>query len=136
MTSTATSTTVTTEALPGPRGLDKLHRVRQLFRDPSTALDGLHHTCGPISELRLGPTRIAVIGDPGLLHQVFSMPADQVRTLIGAGYDTTASALAGMLWCAAAVARHVRVTDQLATCAAWRWHESAVRRSPWWTAAT
>ena len=26
---------------------------------------------------------------------------DQVRTLIGAGYDTTASALAWMLWCAA-----------------------------------
>ena len=26
---------------------------------------------------------------------------DQVRTLIGAGYDTTASALAWVMWCAA-----------------------------------
>ncbi len=34
---------------------------------------------GPISELRLGPTRIAVIGDPSLLHQMFSMPAESFR---------------------------------------------------------
>ena len=79
MTSSETSTAVATEALPGPRGVDKLRRVRQLFRDPSTALDGLHHAYGPISELRLGPTRIAVIGDPGLLHQMFSMPAESFR---------------------------------------------------------
>ncbi|MEO8267355.1 MAG: cytochrome P450 [Ilumatobacteraceae bacterium] len=72
-------TLVATEALPGPRGLDNLRRVRQLFRDPSTALDGLHDAYGPISELRLGPTRIAVIGDPGLLHQMFSMPAESFR---------------------------------------------------------
>jgi cytochrome P450 len=70
---------VATEELPGPRGLDKLRRVRQLFRDPSTALDGLHDAYGPISELRFGPTRIAVVGDPGLLQQMFSMPAESFR---------------------------------------------------------
>jgi cytochrome P450 len=74
-----TSTPVAIEALPGPRGREKFRRARQLFRDPSTALDGLHATYGPISELRFGPTRIAVIGDPGLLHQMFSMPADSFR---------------------------------------------------------
>lgn len=66
-------------ALPGPRGIDTLRRVRQLFRDPSTALDGLHNSYGPISELRLGLTRIAVIGDPTLLHEMFSMPAESFR---------------------------------------------------------
>jgi cytochrome P450 len=74
-----TSAPVATEALPGPRGLEKFRRVRQLFRDPSTALDGLRDAYGPISELRLGPTHIAVIGDPGLLHQMFSMPAESFR---------------------------------------------------------
>ena len=79
MTSAATSTPVSTQALPGPRGVDTLRRVRQLFRDPSTALDGLRNVYGPISELRLASTRIAVIGDPGLLHQMFSMPVESFR---------------------------------------------------------
>lgn len=79
MTSSESSTSVTSTAIPGPSGLDKLRRVRQLFADPSTALDGLNDTYGPISELRLGPTRIAVIGDPALLHQMFSMPAESFR---------------------------------------------------------
>ncbi len=79
MISSEKSTPVATERLPGPRGLETLRRVRQLFRDPSTALDGLHDAYGPISELRLGPTRIAVVGDPGLLHQMFSMPAESFR---------------------------------------------------------
>ncbi|MFI0527575.1 MAG: cytochrome P450, partial [Ilumatobacteraceae bacterium] len=73
------STRIETMAMPGPRGIDTLRRVRQLFRDPSTALDGLHNSYGPISELRLGLTRIAVIGDPTLLHEMFSMPAESFR---------------------------------------------------------
>lgn len=64
---------------PGPRGAEQVRRIRELFRDPATALDGLHDTYGPISGLRLGPARIAVIGDPDLLHQLFSMPADSFR---------------------------------------------------------
>lgn len=79
MTSSESSTSLAIKAIPGPSGLDKLRRVRQLFADPSTALDGLNDTYGPISELRLGPTRIAVIGDPALLHQMFSMPAESFR---------------------------------------------------------
>lgn len=64
---------------PGPRGAEQVRRIRELFRDPATALDGLHDAYGPISALRLGPARIAVIGDPDLLHQLFSMPADNFR---------------------------------------------------------
>jgi cytochrome P450 len=69
----------TYQTAPGPRGLDKMRRARQLFRDPSTALDGLRDAYGPISELRFGPTRIAVVGDPGLLQQMFSMPVESFR---------------------------------------------------------
>ncbi len=79
MTSPHTSMPVVAEAVPGPHGLDKLRRVRQLFRDPSTALDGLHDVYGSISELRFGPTRIVVVGDPGLLHEMFSMPVESFR---------------------------------------------------------
>ena len=79
MTAVRTPGSVATGTVPGPRGLETFRRVRELFRDPSTALDGLHDTYGPISELRLGPTRIAVIGDPDLLHQMFSMPAESFR---------------------------------------------------------
>jgi cytochrome P450 len=79
MTSTDTSKRVGNEAPPGPRGLEKLRRTRLLFRDPSTALDGLRAAYGPISELRFGPTHIAVVGDPGLLHEMFSMPVESFR---------------------------------------------------------
>jgi cytochrome P450 len=65
--------------LPGPSGADTLRRVRQLFTDPATALDGLHDSYGPVSELRFGPNRIAIIGDPGVMHQMFSMPAETFR---------------------------------------------------------
>ena len=65
--------------MPGPRGMENLSRVRQLFEDPATALDGLRETYGPICGLRLGPARIAVIGDPGLLHEMFAMPAESFR---------------------------------------------------------
>ncbi len=67
------------QPLPGPRGLENLSRVRQLFEDPATALDGLCETYGPICGLRLGPARIAIIGDPELLHAMFAMPADSFR---------------------------------------------------------
>jgi cytochrome P450 len=71
--------TVVPERPPGPRGVENFRRVRQLFADPSTALDALRDTYGPISELRLGPTRIAVVGGPDLLHEMFSMPAESFR---------------------------------------------------------
>ena len=79
MSAQQTPSTVSIDTLPGPSGIETVRRVRQLFRDPAKALDGLRDTYGPISELRLGPTRIVVIGDPGLLHQMFSMPAESFR---------------------------------------------------------
>jgi len=79
MTSSGTANLVAADVLPGPRGIDGFRRVRELFRDPSRALDRLHQTYGPISELRLGSIRIAVIGGPDLLHEMFAMPAESFR---------------------------------------------------------
>jgi len=69
----------TPTSLPGPHGLDRLRRLSQLLSDPSTALDGLRDTYGPVSGLRAGPMRIAVVGDPGVLHEMFAMPAASFR---------------------------------------------------------
>ncbi len=73
---------------PGPRGRDNFRFVRQLFDDPAAALDGLRDSYGPVCELRFGPTRIALIGDPDTLHEMFATPAEAFRwgnkfTMIG-----------------------------------------------------
>ena len=65
--------------LPGPRGLENLRQVRHLFRDLAPALDELHATYGPICGLGGPGVRIAVIGDPTLIHQMFSIGADTFR---------------------------------------------------------
>ncbi len=76
-----TDETLATKAIapPGPHGRETLRRFRQLFSQPANALDELNAAYGPISELRIGPTRIVVVGDPELLHQMFTMPADSFR---------------------------------------------------------
>lgn len=56
MTSSATTEVTASKGPPGPHDVETLRRARQLFRDPSTALDGLLRAYGPISALRLGPT--------------------------------------------------------------------------------
>lgn len=57
MTSSHASTPAATEAIPRPRGVDNLRRVRQLFADPSTALDGLNDTYGRSANCGSGPTQ-------------------------------------------------------------------------------
>lgn len=64
---------------PGPRGLDNLRRIHHLFSDLAPALDDLHADFGPICELGGPGVRIVVIGDPVLIHEVFSMKADAFR---------------------------------------------------------
>jgi cytochrome P450 len=65
--------------LPGPRGLAQLRPLRQIFRDPSSALDELRRTYGPVCGLGFGPARLAVVGDPMLLRELFSMPSERFR---------------------------------------------------------
>ena len=67
------------EPLPGPRGLENLRRMRHIFSDPSAALDELRAAYGPISGLGSGPVRLAVVGDPELLREMFAMGADSFR---------------------------------------------------------
>ena len=67
------------QSLPGPRGLANLLQVRHLFSDLAPALDELHARYGPICGLGGPGVRMAVIGDPALIHEMFSMGAETFR---------------------------------------------------------
>jgi enediyne biosynthesis protein E7 len=69
----------TRRRLPGPRGRQNLRGVRHLFSDLAPALDQLNATYGPICQLGGPGVRIVVIGDPALIHEMFSMKADAFR---------------------------------------------------------
>ncbi len=60
-----------------------LHRqpalLRRLFKDPQPVLDELSATCGPICGLFGGPARMAIVGEPTALRELFAMPTDHFR---------------------------------------------------------
>ena len=66
-------------ALPGPHGRANASYIRRLFRDPAPALDALRAEYGPICGLGYPGVRLAIIGDPALMHEMFSMRADAFR---------------------------------------------------------
>ncbi len=74
-----TATELVAKPLPGPRGLKNVRRVHRLFSDLAPALDDLHAAYGPICGLGGPGVRIAVIGDPALIHEMFSMGVDTFR---------------------------------------------------------
>ncbi len=53
--------------------------MRALLRDPAPALDELRRDYGPIVELSLGGVRLAVVGDPAIMREMFAMGADAYR---------------------------------------------------------
>jgi cytochrome P450 len=67
------------EALPAPKARDQLRLLRQLFRDPQPVLDELRRDHGPIVGLGWGPVRMAVVGDPALLRELFATSTDSFR---------------------------------------------------------
>ncbi len=68
-----------TTALPGPSGWENVRRMREIFRDPASALDRLSQSYGPICGLGLPGARLAVIGDPAVMRELFSLPAEAFR---------------------------------------------------------
>ncbi len=74
-----TTTSGTGSALPGPRGRANVRYVRWLFDEPAPALDALRSEYGPICALGYPGVRLAIIGDPALMHKMFSMKADAFR---------------------------------------------------------
>lgn len=66
-------------AAPRPGALQQLRLLPQLLRDPQPALDQLRERHGPVCTLGFGPVRMAVVGEPGVLKELFAMPSDTFR---------------------------------------------------------
>lgn len=66
-------------ALPHPRWRDQPALLRRIFKDPVPVLDELADRLGPIFGLGGGPVRLAVVGDPSALRELFAMPTDAFR---------------------------------------------------------
>jgi len=67
------------DRLPGPRGLAQVAVLRGLLSDPQPALDRLRESYGPNSDLGFGPVRMAIVGDPTSLRDLFAMPTESFR---------------------------------------------------------
>ncbi|MCZ7537103.1 MAG: cytochrome P450 [Acidimicrobiia bacterium] len=66
-------------ALPTPALRRQPRLLQRLLRDPSPVLDELRDELGPIYGLGAGPARMAVVGDPVALRELFAMPAESFR---------------------------------------------------------
>ena len=65
--------------LPCPPWRRQPSYLRRLFAGPQPVLDELREQCGPMFGLGFGPVRLAVIGDPEAMRELFAMPADRFR---------------------------------------------------------
>lgn len=66
-------------ALPHPPLREQLGMLRRGSHDPSPVLDELTERFGPIIGLGGGPARMAIIGDPAVLREMFALPAASFR---------------------------------------------------------
>jgi hypothetical protein len=67
------------ERLPRPPARAQLGYMRRLLRDPIPVLDELSAQYGPVFELGAGPMRMAVVGDPRALRDVFMTTPEAYR---------------------------------------------------------
>jgi cytochrome P450 len=67
------------KALPHPPFLQQAGLLRRIFADPTPVLEELSARLGPIHSLGAGPVRMAVVGDPAAMREMFSMPTDSFR---------------------------------------------------------
>lgn len=70
---------VSSGRLPGPVGLAGVGVVRRLLRDPVPMLDELSAAYGPVVGVRLGPLRLAVVGGPREIGELFRLPVSSFR---------------------------------------------------------
>ncbi len=68
-----------THPLPKPSLRRQPALLRRIFEDPAPVLDELRASLGPMFGLGAGPARMAVIGDPTALRELFAMPSDWFR---------------------------------------------------------
>ena len=65
--------------LPAPARRHQPGLIRRILADPTPVLDELAERYGPMCRFGAGPLRMAVIGDPAALRELFAMPTDHFR---------------------------------------------------------
>lgn len=70
---------MTEHQLPSPPRWRHPGLLRRLVADPVPVLDELAEGYGPMIGLGAGPMRMAVVGDPAALHDLFALPATDFR---------------------------------------------------------
>jgi cytochrome P450 len=73
------TTALDTRPLPRPPLWRQPGYLRRIFADPQPVLDELRERYGPIVGLGVGPVRIAVVGDPLAMHEIFTTSTDSFR---------------------------------------------------------
>jgi cytochrome P450 len=70
---------VDAQPLPRPPRARQLGYLRRILKDPQPVLDELRSQYGPMIGFGAGPMRVAVVGDPTALRELFGMPTDAFR---------------------------------------------------------
>ena len=65
--------------LPRPPRRRQLSYLRRILQDPQPVLDELRAEHGPMVGLGGGPVRMAIVGDPTALRELFALPTDSFR---------------------------------------------------------
>ena len=73
------ATALDAPALPSPPLRLQPGYLRRIFADPQPVLDELRTRYGPVVGLGVGPVRMAVVGDPSALREVFAAPTESFR---------------------------------------------------------
>lgn len=69
----------TARVLPHPPLRRQPALLRRIFKDPQPVLDELASGYGSICGLGVGPVRMAIVGDPTAMRELFAMPTDSFR---------------------------------------------------------
>ena len=73
------TTVLDARPLPHPPLREQPGYLRRIFTDPQPVLDDLRSRYGPIVGLGAGPVRLAIVGDPTALREIFTTSTDSFR---------------------------------------------------------
>src|SRR5688572_12951636 len=66
-------------AMPRPPWREQVGLLRRLLAEPQPVLDRLRAEHGPVVGLGAGPMRLAVVGGPAALRELFALPTTSFR---------------------------------------------------------
>jgi cytochrome P450 len=74
-----TASRPTGASLQSPALRDQVRLIRGLFREPQPVLDEIGERFGSMCSMGAGPLRMAIVGEPSAMRELFAIPNDQFR---------------------------------------------------------